>query len=88
MANKKTTTKKAPAKKTNAKKAEVKRDEFGLRPNTNTATAAAMFKKGCTMKQVTEKTGSPQYNVLKWLEAQGHKVQKKDGFITVTPKTA
>ncbi len=88
MATKKTTMKKAPAKKTTAKKAEVKKDAFGLRPGTKTATAASMFRKGASMADVKKRTGSNQYNILKFLENQGHKVTRKDGVITVTPKTA
>ena len=44
-----------------------------------------MFRKGATMAEVKTKTGSNQYNVLKWLERQGHTIKRKDGFITVTP---
>ena len=62
------------------------KDTFGLRKGTNTQKAAALFAKGATMAEVKAKTGSNQYNVLKWLERQGHKVTRKDGFITVTPK--
>ena len=58
----------------------------GLRKGTNTAKAATMFRKGATMAEVKTKTGSNQYNVLKWLERQGHTIKRKDGFITVTPK--
>ena len=65
-----------------------KRDQFGLQAGTNTAKAAALFAKGSTMKRVKTATGSPQYNVLTWLEKQGHKVERKDGIITVTPKPA
>ena len=38
------------------------------------------------MGAVKKATGSNQYNILNWLEAQGHKVTRKDGFITVVPK--
>ena len=62
------------------------KDSFGLRKGSNTAKAATMFRKGATMAEVKTKTGSNQYNVLKWLEKQGHKITRKDGFITVTPK--
>ena len=75
MATKEKTTKKTATK-----------DDFGLRKGTNTAKAATMFRKGATMVDVKAKTGSNQYNVLKWLEKQGHKITRKDGFITVTPK--
>ena len=53
---------------------------------TNTSKAAAMFEKGNTMADVRSETGGNQYNVLKWLERQGHVVRRKDGHITVTPK--
>ena len=62
------------------------KDKFGLRKGSNTQKAATMFTKGATMADVKAKTGSNQYNVLKWLEKQGHKITRKDGFITVTPK--
>ena len=79
---------KATAKTKPTTKPEAKKDEFGLRKTTNTSTAASMFKKGCTMQDVKKKTGSNQYNVLKFLERQGHKVSKdkETGVITVTPK--
>ena len=75
MATKEKTTKKTATK-----------DDFGLRKGSNTAKAATMFRKGATMKEVKTKTGANQYNVLVWLEKQGHKVTRKDGYITVTPK--
>jgi len=66
------------------------KDDFGLRKGTNTAKAATMFRKGATMAEVKNKTGSNQYNCLKWLEKQGHQItkDKKSGLITVTPKAA
>jgi len=70
MASKKTTTK----------------DKFGLRTGTNTHKAAALFAKGATMADVKKATGGNQYNILHWLKRQGHKITRKDGFITVTPK--
>lgn len=78
------------AKKTSKPKtpAKPKRDQFGLTVGTNTAKAASLFAKGSTMKRVKTATGSNQYNVLTWLEKQGHKVERKDGMITVTPKPA
>ena len=69
-----------------AKKQTTTKDTFGLKKGTNPQKAATMFRKGATMADVKTKTGSNQYNVLKWLEAQGHKITRKDGFITVTPK--
>ena len=64
------------------------KDPFGLRKGTNTHKAATMFAKGATMADVKTKTGSNQYNVVKWLEKQGHKVtrDKETGVITVVPK--
>jgi len=69
-----------------AKQKPATRDKFGLTKGTNTQKAASMFRKGATMAEVKAKTGSNQYNVLKWLERQGHKITRKDGYITVTPK--
>lgn len=69
-------------------KKQARKDEFGLRTDTKTHTAARMFKRGATMSDVKKKTGSAHYNVLKWLERRGHQVTKdKDtGIITVIPK--
>ena len=69
-----------------AKQKPATRDSFGLTKGSNTQKAASMFTKGSTMADVKAKTGSNQYNCLKWLEKQGHKITRKDGFITVTPK--
>ena len=79
MASKEKTTKKTATK-----------DSFGLRKGSNTQKAATMFTKGATMADVKAKTGSNQYNVLKWLEKQGHQItkDKKSGLITVIPKAA
>ena len=35
---------------------------------------------------VRSETGGNQYNVLKWLERQGHTVRRKAGIYIVTPK--
>ncbi len=67
-------------------KAATGHDQFGLRRATATSKAAGMFTKGCQMGAVKKATLSNQYNILRWLEAQGHKVTRKDGFITVVPK--
>ena len=69
-----------------AKQKPATRDKFGLKKGSNTQKAATMFRKGATMADVKTKTGSNQYNVLKWLEKQGHKITRKYGYITVTPK--
>jgi len=47
-----------------------------------------MFFKGSTMADVKKATGSNHYNILVWLEMQGHKVtrDKETGVITVVPK--
>ena len=64
------------------------RDRFGLRDGSRVSQAVSLFsrKDGATMKEVKEATGSGQYNILNWLERQGHKVTRKDGIITVIPK--
>ena len=79
----------ATKEKTKTTKTATK-DDFGLRKGSNTAKAATMFRKGATMADVKTKTGSNQYNVLKWLEKQGHQItkDKKSGLITVIPKAA
>lgn len=71
-----------------SKKTTPTKDPFGLRKGTKTHKAATMFTKGATMADVKAKTGSNQYNVLVWLEKQGHKItrDKKTGMITVVPK--
>ncbi len=77
------------AKKRNSKtkpKAAAKRDKFGLKVGSKVGKAAAMFENGSTMADVRSETGGNQYNVLKWLERQGHAVRRKDGVYTVTPK--
>ena len=64
------------------------KDPFGLRKGTNTHKAASLFAKGSTMADVRKATGSNQYNVLVWLERQGHKItrDKETSVITVIPK--
>ena len=66
------------------------RDRFSLRVDSKRSKAAEMFARdgGCAMKQVTESVGGPQYNLLRFLERQGHKVVRKDGIITVIPKAS
>ena len=71
-----------------AKQKTTTKNDFGLRTGTSTHKAAALFAKGSTMADVKKATGGNQYNVLQWLEKQGHKVTRKDGFITVTPKAS
>ena len=65
-------------------------DRFSLRVDSKRSKAAEMFARdgGCAMKQVTETVGGPQYNLLRFLERQGHKVVRKDGIITVIPKAS
>ena len=62
------------------------RDSFGLQAGSKRSKAAAIMSKGATMADVKKRVGQTHYNLLKWLERQGHKVTRKDGFITVTPK--
>ena len=64
------------------------RDRFGLQVGSKVSRAAEMFaqESGCSMSTVTETVGGPQYNLLRFLERQGHKVVRRDGIITVLPK--
>jgi len=72
------------ATKTNTK--TTGRDRFGLHKGSKRSKAADIMSKGATMADVKKKVGQTHYNLLGWLAKQGHKVTRKDGFITVTPK--
>jgi hypothetical protein len=63
---------KAPAKK-------VELDAFGFRKGSKKSQAAKLYstKKGATLAEVKEATGSSQLNLLKELEEKGHKVEKE-----------
>lgn len=56
---------KAEKATTGQDRAVSKRDKYGLRVGSKVSRAVAMFEKGCTMADVKEATGSPQYNMLK-----------------------
>ena len=58
-----------------------KRDKYGLRLRTKRAQAAAMFEAGCTMANVRKATGSAQYNLLKKLAGDGHRVVRNGNTI-------
>lgn len=62
----------APAKK----KAE--RDQFGFRKNSKRSEAAKLYstKKGATLNEIKEKTGSSQLNLLTELEGKGFKIER------------
>jgi hypothetical protein len=69
---------KAPAKeKAPAKKVEL--DVFGFRKGSKKSQAAKLYsvKKGATLAEVKEATGSSQLNLLKELEEKGHTVEKE-----------
>ncbi len=51
-----------------------RRDKYGLRVGTKRAMAATMFETGCTMADVRKATGHTQYNLLKKLAGEGHRV--------------
>lgn len=81
---KKATAAKAPdkakaAKPKAEKKAKAEKDQWGLRKGSSKSEAAAMYarKNGATLDEVKEKIGSIQLNVLKELEAEGHKVERE-----------
>lgn len=77
---------KAPTKKASAKaekpkvekKPAAERDAFGFRKGSKKSEAAKMYstKKGATLAEVKEKTGSSQLNLLKELEEKGWAVSK------------
>lgn len=81
---KKATAAKAPdkakaAKPKAEKKAKAEKDQWGLRKGSSKSEAAAMYarKNGATLDEVKDKIGSIQLNVLKELEAEGHKVERE-----------
>lgn len=55
-------------------KDKTKKDEFGFRIGSLRSKAAALYKKGATLEEVTSKLGSVQYNILAKMEERGHKV--------------
>lgn len=72
--------KKPAAKKTDKPaKTTVERDNFGFRKGSKKSEAAKLYssKKGATLAEVKEKTGSSQLNLLKELEEKGHKILKE-----------
>ena len=64
-----------------------RRDKYGLRLGTKRAQAAAMFETGCTMADVRKATGHTQYNLLKKLAADGHRVVRDGGAIELEVKS-
>ncbi len=64
-----------------------RRDKYGLRLGTKRATAAAMFETGCTMADVRKTTGHTQYNLLKKLAADGHRVVRDGRVVRLEVKT-
>ena len=65
-----------------------RRDKYGLRLGSKRATAAAMFEKGCTMAEVRKATGHSQYNLLKKLAGDGHRVVRDGSAIKLEVKEA
>ena len=63
------------------------RDKYGLRLGTKRATAAAMFETGCTMADVRKATGHTQYNLLKKLAGDGHRVVRDGTAIELEVKS-
>jgi hypothetical protein len=61
-------------------------DKFGIQKNSKASQAVAMFEKGASMKQIKEKLGGPQNNILLRLQREGHLVERYDGLIKVTHK--
>lgn len=66
------------AKEAKPKKPAVERDQFGFRKGSKKSEAAKLYasKKGATLAEVKEKTGSSQLNLLKELEAAKFKIEK------------
>ncbi len=64
-----------------------RRDKYGLRLGTKRATAAAMFETGCTMADVRKATGHTQYNLLKKLAGDGHRVVRDGTAIELEVKS-
>lgn len=76
-AAKSATNDKAKVKKTATKAAPVEKDQFGFRKGSKKSAAAALYasKKGATLSEVKEKTGSSQLNLLTELKNRKFKVQ-------------
>ncbi len=64
-----------------------RRDKYGLRLGTKRAQAAAKFEKGCTMADVRKATGHTQYNLLKKLAGDGHRVVRDGRVVRLEVKT-
>ncbi len=64
-----------------------RRDKYGLRLGTKRATAAAMFETACTMADVRKATGHTQYNLLKKLAGEGHRVVRDGRVVRLEVKT-
>ena len=75
-----------PAKAKRPATGREKRDKYGLRLGTKRATAAAMFERGCTMADVRKATGHNQYNLLKKLAGEGHRVVRDGSAIKLEAK--
>ncbi len=63
-----------------------RRDKYGLRLGSKRATAAAMFGTGCTMADVRKATGHTQYNLLKNLAGERHRVVRDGSAIKLEAK--
>ena len=63
-----------------------RRDKYGLRLGTKRATAAAMFETGCTMAEVRKATGHTQYNLLKKLAGEAHRLARDGSAIMLEAK--
>ena len=61
-----------------------RREKQGSWLGTKRATAAAMFETGCTMADVWNATGHTQYNLLKKLAGDGHRVARDGSAINAT----
>ena len=76
-----------PAKAKRPVSHQDRRDKYGLRLGTKRATAAAMFETGCTMADVRKATGHTQYNLLKKLAGDGHRVVRDGTAIELEVKS-
>lgn len=79
--------KKAKAKPRAANPATL--DVFGLRKGSGKSKAAALYarKEGATLAEVKAKTGGVQYNVLKQLADEGHKLKSVEEVNKKTSRT-
>lgn len=76
-----------PGKEPDYKKITGTKDRYGVTEGTKASLALKMFEKGCTMRDVVIEHGDTQYNILRKLAKEGHKVEKlENGVLRLTHK--